>query len=155
MISPLPQASRHRALPSSRIGPKRQRSPRPDWPIIGCTPRVYHLRQRSQLWAALRSVKTVCADGFMVTVPVVAVGAPAGAWICSHMKRHSIVLLLLFLIALEFFSTLLLVPMSRPVLWASLATLAVCGGIDWAMSQTRRYRPENFLTPIHKRESEV
>jgi hypothetical protein len=59
------------------------------------------------------------------------------------MKRHAIVLLLLFLIALEFLSTLLLVPMSRPVLWVSLATLVVCGSIDWAMSRARRYRPES------------
>jgi hypothetical protein len=57
------------------------------------------------------------------------------------MKRHAIVLLLLFLIALEFLSTLLLVPMSRHVLLASLATLAACGLIDWAMSRATRYRP--------------
>ena len=43
---------------------------------------------------------------WLAAVPVVAVGAPLGALICSHMKRHSIVLLLLFLIALEFLSTL-------------------------------------------------
>jgi uncharacterized protein len=92
---------------------------------------------------------------WLAAVPVVAVGAPLGALICSHMKRHSIVVLLLFLIALEFCSTLFLVPMSRPVLWASLATLAVCGCIDWAMSRATSYRPEN-LTPSHqKREPQV
>ena len=79
---------------------------------------------------------------WLAAVPVVAVGAPLGALICSHMKRHAIVILLIFLIALEFASTLLLVPMSRPVLWASLATLFVCGSIDWAMSRATRYRPE-------------
>ena len=92
---------------------------------------------------------------WLAAVPIVAIGAPMGALICSHMKRHAIVLLLLFLIALEFFSTLLLVPMSRPVLWVSLATLAVCGVIDWAMSQSRRYRPETLQPPSHKRETEV
>lgn len=81
---------------------------------------------------------------WLAAVPVVVVGAPLGALICSHMKRHSIVLLLLFLIALEFSSTLLLVPMSRPVLWVSLFTLAVCGGIEWAMSRATRYLPENL-----------
>ena len=80
---------------------------------------------------------------WLAAVPIVAVGAPAGALICSHMERHAIVLLLLFLIALEFFSTLFLVPMSRPVLWASIATLAVCGCIDWAMSHAKRYRPKS------------
>ena len=78
---------------------------------------------------------------WLAAVPVVAVGAPLGALICSHMKRHAIVLLL---IALEFLSTLLLVPMSGPVLWASLATLAVCGSIDWVMSRATRYRPESL-----------
>jgi len=79
---------------------------------------------------------------WLAAVPVAAVAAPMGALICSYMKRHSIVYLLLFLIALEFFSTLLLVPMTAPVLWVSLATLIVCGSIDWGMSRSKRYRPE-------------
>jgi len=81
---------------------------------------------------------------WLAAVPVVAVGAPLGALICSHMKRHSIVLLLLFLIALEFLSTLFLVPMSPPVLWVSLGTLIVFGSADWAMSRATKYRPENL-----------
>ena len=80
---------------------------------------------------------------WLAAVPIVAVGAPLGAFLCSHMKRHAIVLLLLFLIALEFLSTLLLVPMSQPVLWVSLATLVVCGSIDWAMSRSQRYSPQS------------
>ncbi len=92
----------------------------------------------------LRDFTPVVMGYWLAAVPVVAVGAPLGALICSHMKRHAIVQLLLFLIALEFVSTLLLVPMSRPVLWASFATLMVCGSIDWAMSRTIRYHP---LTP--------
>jgi uncharacterized membrane protein YfcA len=89
----------------------------------------------------LRDVTPAVMGYWLAAVPVVAVGAPLGALICSHMKRHAIVLLLLFLIALEFLSTLLLVPMSRHVLLASLATLAACGLIDWAMSRAPRYRP--------------
>jgi uncharacterized protein len=92
---------------------------------------------------------------WLAAVPVVAVGAPLGALICSHMKRRAIVLLLLFLIALEFLSTLLLVPMSRPVLWASLATLVVCGSIDLAMSRATRYRPEPFQAESHSRKAIV
>jgi uncharacterized protein len=89
---------------------------------------------------------------WLAAVPIVAVGAPLGALICSHMKRHAIVRLLLFLIALEFISTLLLVPMSPPVLWASFATLVVCGSVDWAMTRAIRYRPE---TPRMARNTEV
>jgi len=92
---------------------------------------------------------------WLAAVPVVAVGAPLGALICSQMKRHSIVLLLLSLIALEFLSTLILVPMSRPVLWASLATLAVCGSIDWAMSRVTRYQPVGLESTDPTRETAV
>jgi uncharacterized membrane protein YfcA len=97
----------------------------------------------------LRDFTPTVMGYWLAAVPVVAVGAPLGALICSHMKRHSIVLLLLFLIALEFCSTLLLVPMSRPVLWASLATLAVFGSIDWAMSRASRYRPASLVSASH------
>ncbi len=78
---------------------------------------------------------------WLAAVPVVAVGAPMGALICSHMKRHTIVLLLLVLIALEFVSTLLLVPMSQPVLCVSLVTLIVFGSLDCVMSRTTKYHP--------------
>ena len=60
------------------------------------------------------------------------------------MPRRAIVLLLLFLIALEFLSTLLLVPMSRAILLSSAVTLAICAFVNWAMSRATRYRPENF-----------
>ena len=70
----------------------------------------------------LRDFTPIVMGYWLAAVPIVAVGAPAGALICSHMKRHSIVILLLLLISLEFLSTLLLVPMSRPVLWVSLLT---------------------------------
>ena len=82
---------------------------------------------------------------WLAAVPVAVVMAPFGALVCSHMKRHSIVLLLLFLIAVEFVSTILLVPLPPPVLWVSLGTLVICGSLDWVMSRSRQYRPERFL----------
>jgi uncharacterized membrane protein YfcA len=103
----------------------------------------------------LRDFTPAVMGYWLAAVPVVAVGAPLGALICSHMKRHAIVLLLLFLIALEFLSTLLLVPMSRHVLLASLATLAVCGSIDWAMSRATRYRPGSPGPGMPKCETEA
>lgn len=81
---------------------------------------------------------------WLAAVPIAVVAAPLGALICSQMKRHSIVHLLLFLIALEFISTIVLVPLPPPVLWVSLATLIICGSIDFAMSRARRYLPENI-----------
>ena len=92
----------------------------------------------------LRDFSPAVMGYWLAAVPVAVVCAPIGALICSQMKRHSIVHLLLFLIALEFISTVVLVPLPRPVLWVSLATLLVCGSIDFAMSRERRYLPENF-----------
>jgi uncharacterized membrane protein YfcA len=83
-------------------------------------------------------------SALVAAVPIAVVAAPLGALICSQMKRHSIVHLLLFLIALEFISTIVLVPLPPPVLWVSLATLIICGSIDFAMSRARRYLPENI-----------
>lgn len=84
---------------------------------------------------------------WLAAVPVAVVCAPLGALICSGMKRYVIVLLLLFLIALEFVSTVLLVPLRPSVLWVSLATLVAFGSLDLAMSRTRRYLPERFAEP--------
>jgi len=104
---------------------------------------------------ALRDFTPAVLGYWLAAVPVVAVGAPLGALICSHMKRPAIVLLLLCLIALEFLSTLLLVPMSRHVLWASLSTLAVCGSIDWVMSRATRYRPESVRPAVLTHETKA
>jgi uncharacterized membrane protein YfcA len=81
---------------------------------------------------------------WLAAVPIAVVAAPLGALICSHMNRRSIVRLLLLLIALEFLSTIFLVPLPPPVLWASLGTLIVCGTIDFAMSRAQRYLPRAF-----------
>ncbi len=78
---------------------------------------------------------------WLAAVPVVAVGAPLGALICSHMSRTAIVNVLLILIALEFVSTLLLVPISPAVLFASAGTLLVFGSLDWFMSRVKLYAP--------------
>jgi uncharacterized membrane protein YfcA len=92
----------------------------------------------------LRDVTPAVMGYWLAAVPVAAVMAPLGAVVCSYMKRHSIVLLLLFLIALEFLSTVLLVALPSAVLWVSLACLLTFGSVDLAMSRVRRYRPENF-----------
>ncbi|MBB5056957.1 putative membrane protein YfcA [Granulicella aggregans] len=78
---------------------------------------------------------------WLAAVPVVAVGGPLGALICSYMPRRAIVILLLSLIALEFVSTLALVSLSKQVLWASSGAFALFGSVAWAMSSASRYRP--------------
>lgn len=78
---------------------------------------------------------------WLAAVPIVAVGAPLGALICSYMTRRAIVNVLLALIALEFVSTIMFVPISHTVLLGSLGTLLVCGFLDWLMSQVQQYSP--------------
>lgn len=78
---------------------------------------------------------------WLAAVPVVVVGGPLGALICSYMPRRTIVILLLALIGLELVSTLALVSMSRTVLWTAGGAFALFGSVAWAMSSTRRYRP--------------
>ena len=51
-------------------------------------------------------------DMWLAAVPIVAIGAPTGALICTRMSRDTIVRLLYVLISVEFVSTVLLVPMS-------------------------------------------
>ena len=50
-------------------------------------------------------------DMWLAAVPVVAIGAPTGALICTRMSRDVIVRILYVLISVEFISTALLVPM--------------------------------------------
>jgi uncharacterized membrane protein YfcA len=50
-------------------------------------------------------------DMWLAAVPVVAIGAPTGALICTRLSRDVIVRILYVLISIEFTSTLLLVPM--------------------------------------------
>jgi uncharacterized membrane protein YfcA len=50
-------------------------------------------------------------DMWLAAVPVVAIGAPTGALICTRMSRDVIVRILYVLISVEFISTVLLVPM--------------------------------------------
>jgi uncharacterized membrane protein YfcA len=78
---------------------------------------------------------------WLAAIPVLAVFGPLGALICVYMSRRAIVNIFLLLIALEFVSTLVLVPISRGVLLASAATLLVCGSLDWFMSRVTLYAP--------------
>src|SRR6201996_227208 len=94
--------------------------------------------------AVLRDFGPTVTGYWLAAVPVVVLGAPLGALSCSYMPRRAIVLLLLFLIALEFLSTLLLVPLSRAILLSSAVTLAICAFVNWVMSRARCHRPENF-----------
>ncbi|MBS1805831.1 MAG: sulfite exporter TauE/SafE family protein [Acidobacteria bacterium] len=78
---------------------------------------------------------------WLAAIPVVAVGGPLGAVLCSRMSRRLIVKCLLFLIALELISTVILVPISRSALIVSAGTLLICGSLDWFMTRVKEYIP--------------
>jgi uncharacterized protein len=90
----------------------------------------------------LRDFSPAVTGYWLAAVPIVAVGAPLGALLCFYMTRRTIVNTLLALIALEFVSTVVLVPISRPVLLISAGTLLICGSLDWFMSRVQEYAPQ-------------
>lgn len=74
---------------------------------------------------------------WLVAIPIVVVGAPLGAIFCAKVDRKYIVILLLALITVEFSTTVLLVPMNRPVLVVGLISVAVCIAWFWGMLRCR------------------
>jgi uncharacterized membrane protein YfcA len=78
-------------------------------------------------------------DMWLAAVPVVAIGAPTGALICTRLSRLVIVRILYVLIAVEFISTLLLVPMAGGR-WLILAfAIPIFAVICARLAMWRRY----------------
>ena len=94
----------------------------------------------------LGDFKGPVVDMWLAAVPIVAIGAPAGALLCTRLSRNAIVRILYVLISVEFISTVLLVPMPG---WlgltfglAILAFILICV----RMATWQRYRvPEDQL----------
>lgn len=78
---------------------------------------------------------------WLAAVPVVVVGAPVGAYLCSVLSRRTIANVLIGLIAIEFVSTLAVIPMSPRVAATAALTLGICGLINWAMCRSAAYAP--------------
>ncbi|WP_326695932.1 TSUP family transporter [Streptomyces sp. NBC_01754] len=66
---------------------------------------------------------------WVAAAPVVAVGAPLGAWICTRLTPVAIRAVLFVLIGSELVSTLLLVPFTPGMVVASVLTLALFTGL--------------------------
>lgn len=63
---------------------------------------------------------------WLSAVPVVVIGAPLGAWVCSKIKRDQLLFFLLTLIAVELISTLWLIPLTQ----SSLVFIAICCAVS-------------------------
>jgi uncharacterized membrane protein YfcA len=79
---------------------------------------------------------------WLAAVPVVVIGAPLGACICASLSRRVIANVLIGLIAIEFVSTLVIIPMSPKVMLTAGLSLAICGLINWAMCRADWYCPK-------------
>lgn len=80
---------------------------------------------------------------WLAAVPVVVVGAPLGAFICSRMSRETIAWALIFLICIEFVTSVLIIPMTLPVVTAGLGTMAVFSTLYLGMYKRTSHQPLN------------
>jgi len=78
---------------------------------------------------------------WLSAVPVVAVGAPFGALMCSKMSRRVINTILVGLIITDFVSTIVVVPMSHTLMTTAAVVLAVGSVCIYLMTRVTRYRP--------------
>ncbi|MBN2700846.1 MAG: sulfite exporter TauE/SafE family protein [Methylohalobius sp. ZOD2] len=83
---------------------------------------------------------------WLAAIPVVVVGAPAGAMLCSILNRTIIVRVLLALIAVEAVSTLLLIPMNLPVIAGGSVSLAGFLALYVLMYRCQTYLPPHIRT---------
>ncbi|NEO98605.1 MAG: sulfite exporter TauE/SafE family protein [Symploca sp. SIO2E9] len=88
---------------------------------------------------------------WLAAVPVVVVGAPAGAIIFSLFKRKTVVKILLGLILIELVSSMLLIPINTTVIYSSLFVFVLFSSIYYWMYQSNTYtrkRPTIRFTRI-------
>jgi len=78
-------------------------------------------------------------DYWLAAVPIVAMGAPIGVYVCSRMSRIRVVQTLIFLIALELVSSLLLIPMTWEIATVALMLFLGFTGVYYRMYRSRRY----------------
>lgn len=78
---------------------------------------------------------------WLSAVPVVVVGAPFGALMCSKMSRRLINAILVGLIVTDCITTILVVPMSHLLMLTAAGALAVGTVCIYLMTRVTRYRP--------------
>ena len=80
---------------------------------------------------------------WLAAIPVVVVGAPLGAMLCSYLSRQGIVHILLSLIFIELITSLLLVPLRSVVIASGLVLLIIFCCLNYWM-----YRSQIYLVKI-------
>ena len=82
---------------------------------------------------------------WLAAVPVVVVGAPAGAILCNLMNRKTISRVLIGLISIELVSSFLLIPLSAKLLYYSLSMFALFSSIYYWMYKSKIYIASSFI----------
>lgn len=83
---------------------------------------------------------------WLAAIPVVVVGAPVGAMLCSLLKRQTIVMVILGLTFVELVSSFLLIPLTLPVISSGICAFIIFSSIYYLMYRTRVTALENPLT---------
>ena len=74
---------------------------------------------------------------WLAAVPVVVVGAPLGAILCSLLNRKTVILLLVSLIFVDLISSLLLIPLTLPVIFTGIFAFMIFSSVYYGMYQTK------------------
>ncbi len=92
------------------------------------------------LHVAISNDVGIAFDYWLVAVPIVVLGAPAGAYFASRATRDNIIVLLLTLITIELISTLVLVQFTSTAIVVTSVAVLLCAGWFWAMLHYRHSR---------------
>lgn len=76
---------------------------------------------------------------WLAAVPVVVVGAPFGAYICTRLQNHTIAYILIALILVELISSLLIIPLSPMIISISAMVFLFFSLVYWLMSKITYY----------------
>lgn len=76
---------------------------------------------------------------WLAALPIVVVGAPTGAVLCSLLKRQTIAKILIGLISIELVSSLILIPLNSTLISFSLCVFVLFSLIYYWMYQTKMY----------------
>ncbi len=76
---------------------------------------------------------------WLAAVPVVVIGAPLGALICSRLDRHIIANVLISLIAIELLTSIILLPLSHTTAISSALVLLILSSLNYWMYRSKRY----------------
>jgi len=82
---------------------------------------------------------------WLAAIPVVVLGAPLGALLCRHIKAEIIALFLIFLIGAELLTSLILIPLTAPVLAFGVGTF-----IFYFLLYFQMYRNRTYEVPHEK-----